>query len=100
LTLPDLAFDFTTAAGLSVVVWVIMTVLRNAISAPAFDQKAPAIAAVIGTIIAVVYYLLDGGTADEALLNIAIIGAAAGLLSQNVNNLVQRAAGNTPKKNL
>ena len=82
-----------SAAGLSVVVWLVMQFIRSALSEALFDRWGALIAGVVGVILAFAYALatepqLTGEVALQALL----VGLFGGWMSQNVNTMVRRAA--------
>lgn len=80
-----------TAAGLSGVIFVIMSVLRTVIPAATFDVWGAALAVVIGILLALAYALTrpTGITADT-ILQALLVGLFAGGFSQNVNTIVAR----------
>jgi len=81
-----------SAAGLAGVVWLVMQLVRTALSAPMFDQWAPVIAALIGIVLAIAYAVVTAPALTGAvILQAVLVGLFGGWMSQNVNTMVRRA---------
>jgi hypothetical protein len=91
-----------SAAGLSIVIAIIMNLIRNTPLFPtpeAFNKWAPSIATLIGVFGAVVYAVTNGDpVTGESLIGAVLIGIFAGGYSQNVNTILTRTV--TPAEEL
>lgn len=81
-----------SAAGLAGVIWLVMQLVRTALSAPTFDRWAPVIAALIGIVLAIAYAVVTAPALTGAvILQAVLVGLFGGWMSQNVNTMVRRA---------
>jgi ABC-type Fe3+-siderophore transport system permease subunit len=91
-----------SAAGLSIVIAVIMNLLRNSPLFPSpelFNKWAPSLAALIGVVGAVAYAITSGDpVTGESLISAVLVGIFAGGYSQNVNTILTRTV--TPAEEL
>lgn len=89
--------------GVMLLVWIILSVARQAVTAPWFNQWAPTIAVVLGAVLGGFFAIIFPSPEDGVTPGTVVLGAVAGLiggyLSQNLNNQIQRARGNVPPPN-
>lgn len=83
-----------SAAGVSVVVTILLNLIRPLIQPAVFDKFAPLTGVLIGILLAVGFAVSNGDTTSGGLIQAALIGLFAGGYSQNINNVLQRATGN------
>lgn len=85
-----------SAAGLSVVVAVIMNLLRNTMNAAQFDQYAPIIAVGVAIVLSILYVIVSNEVTGDSLLQAFLVGLFSGGFSQNVNTMIRRTVGVQP----
>lgn len=85
-----------SAAGLSVVVAIVMNLLRSTMSATQFDQFAPIIAVGVAMLLSLAYVIATGDLNGESVLQAILIGLFSGGFSQNVNTMIRRTVTSEP----
>lgn len=90
----------STAAGLAVVVSLVMQLLRPVVPEGTYDRWGPLLAVVVGTAFALAYTVASvSPITGNDLLQAVLVGLFGGFLSQNANTLLTRALAR-PSKNL
>ncbi len=74
--------------------FIILTITRGFLTEVSFDRWAPALAVLVGVVLAEAYALVSTNPiTGEAALQAFLVGLFAGAMSQNINHLAKTAKG-------